>query len=114
MKWFDLENDYDYFADYQNGIYEITGHEYQEFYRGKNISINFNRKVNILYMLKKMDITALFISLRGGSLTILNGGALKKLDVDDINYYYEKYGLCCRDYQKPLDIYMNIQKKNFF
>ena len=29
MKWFDTENDYDYFEDYQDGIYEITGQEYK-------------------------------------------------------------------------------------
>lgn len=111
MKWFDLENDYDYFADYQNGIYEITGHEYQEFYRGKNISINFNRKVNILYMLKKNGYYCFIHQSKGGSLTILNGGALKKLDVDDINYYYENMDTVVEIIKKPLDIYMNIQKR---
>lgn len=110
MKWFDLENDYDYFADYQDGIYEITGHEYQEFHRGKNIMINFNREVNILYMLKKHGYYCFIHESKGGSLTILNGGALKKLDINDINYYYENMASVVALIKKPLDAYTNIQK----
>ena len=110
MKWFDLENDYDCFVDYQDGIYEITSHEYQEFNRGKNIMINFNRKVNILYMLKKNGYYCFIHESEGGSLTILNGGALKKLDIEDINYYYENMDSVIALIRKPLDAYTNIQK----
>lgn len=110
MKWFDLENDYDYFADYQDGIYEITGHEYREFCRGKNIMINFNREVNILYMLKKNGYYCFIHQSKGGSLTILNGGALKKLDMDDVNYYYENMDSVVARIKKPLDAYTKIQK----
>ncbi len=110
MKWFDIENDYDYFADYQDGIYEITGHEYQEFYRGKNIRLNFNREVNILYMLKKNGYYCFIHESAGGSLTMLNGGALKKLEVDDINYYYENMDSVVSFIKKPLDAYTKIQK----
>lgn len=110
LKWFDIENDYDYFADYQDGIYEITGHEYQEFYRGKNIRLNFNREVNILYMLKKNGYYCFIHESAGGSLTMLNGGALKKLEVDDINYYYENMDSVVSFIKKPLDAYTKIQK----
>lgn len=85
MKWFDTENEYDYFVDYQDGIYEITNNEYKEFYRGKNLMINFNREVNTLYMLKKNGYYCFICESMHGSLAILNGGALKKLYKDDIN-----------------------------
>lgn len=59
-----MDGEYDYFGDYEDGIYEITSQEYQDFSRGKNISMTFNRQVNILYMLKRMGITVLFIKQR--------------------------------------------------
>lgn len=110
MKWFDTENDYDYFADYQDGIYEITGQEYKEFYRGKNIRINFNREVNALYMLKKNGYYCFIHESMGGSLTILNGGALKKLNIDNIDYYYERMDSIVAHIKKPLDAYTKIQE----
>lgn len=110
MKWFDLTNDYDYFANYQDGIYEITDHEYREFYRGKNIMISFNREVNILYMLKKNGYYCFIHESKGSSFTILNGGALKKLDIDDINYYYENMDSVIEIIEKPLKAYTNIQE----
>ena len=110
MKWFDIDNDYDYFADYPDGIYEITGREYQEFYRGKNIRINFNREVNILYMLKKNGYYCFIHKSVGRSFTILNGGALMKLDMDDINYYYEKMDSVVALIRKPLNKYTKIQE----
>ncbi len=110
MKWFDTENDYDYFADYEDGIYEITGQEYKEFHRGKNIRINFNREVNVLYMLKKNGYYCFIHESMGGSLTILNGGALKKLDIGNIDYYYENMDSVVAHIKKPLDAYTKIQK----
>ena len=110
MKWFDTENDYDYFADYQDGKYEITGQEYKEFHRGKNIRINFNREVNILYMLKKNGYYCFIHESMGGSFTILNGGALKKLDVNDINYYYENMDSVVAFIRRPLNKYTKIQE----
>ena len=64
LKNFLMDGEYDYFGDHEDGIYEITSQEYQDFYRGKNISMTFNRQVNKLYMLKKMGIIVLFINLR--------------------------------------------------
>ena len=53
LKTFLLDNDYDCFSDYEDGIFEVTGEQYNDFYRGKNISMTFQREVNVLYMLKK-------------------------------------------------------------
>lgn len=110
MKWFDTENDYDYFADYQDGIYEITSQEYKEFHRGKNIRINFNREVNVLYMLKKNGYYCFIHESMGGSLAILHGGALKKLDIDNIDYYYENMDSVVALIAKPLHAYTKIQE----
>ncbi|MCM1245062.1 MAG: metallophosphoesterase [Roseburia sp.] len=110
MKYFDIDTEYDYFADYKDGIYEITGQDYRDFYQGKNIMINFNRKVNILYMLKKNGYYCFIHKSKHGSLSILNGGALKKLDRNNVNYYYDNMDSIIEHIRKPLDIYTNIQQ----
>lgn len=35
LKSFLMDGEYDYFEDYEDGIYEITSQEYQDFSRGK-------------------------------------------------------------------------------
>lgn len=111
MKCFDIEYEYNYFENYDDGIYEITAQEYERFYRSKNIPLNFNRDVNILYMLKKNGYYCFIHESKGGSLTILNGGSRKKLDIDDINYYYENMDSVVAFIKKPLDTYTSVQEK---
>lgn len=114
LKWFELDNEYDYFSDYEDGIYKISADEYRRFYRGKNISITFNREVNVLYMLKKNGYYCFIHESKRGSLTILNGGALKKLNEYDINYYFNNMDAVIAIIRKPLDKYMSIQEKIAF
>lgn len=111
MKCFDIEYEYNYFENYDDGIYEITAQEYERFYRSKNIPLNFNRDVNILYMLKKNGYYCFIHKSKGGSFTILNGGSRKKLDIDDINYYYKNMDSVVAFIKKPLDTYTSIQEK---
>lgn len=111
LKWFDMDNEYDYFSDYEDGIYKITADDYRQFHRGKNIRITFNREVNVLYMLKKNGYYCFIHQSKGGSLTILNGGELKKLDEYDINYYYDNMDAVVATIKKPLDKYTSIQEK---
>lgn len=60
LRSFLLDGKYDYFTDYKDGIYEITKEEYQDFMHGKNITMQFNREVEAIYMLKKSVIIASF------------------------------------------------------
>ena len=43
VKSFCIEYDYDLFSDYADGIYTITKTQYNDFYRGKNIGMDYNR-----------------------------------------------------------------------
>lgn len=111
MKHFDIEYKYNYFDNYDDGIYEITSQEYKRFYRSKNLRMDFDRDVNILYMLKKDGYYCFIHKSKGGSLTILNGGSKKKLDIDNINYYYENMDSVVAFIKKPLEPYTSFQKK---
>lgn len=110
LKSFLMDNEYDFFSDYEDGIHEITGTQYSDFYRGKNISMTFTREVNVLYMLKKNGYYCFIHKAKSGSLTILNGGALKRLEEKDINYYYTHMDEVVSYIGKPLDKYMSIQQ----
>ncbi len=110
LKNFLMNNEYDFFSDYEDGIYEISGAQYNDFYRGKNIQMNFMREVNVLYMLKKNGYYCFIHEANSGSLTILNGGALKRLEETDINYYFAHMDEVVSYIKKPLDKYMSIQQ----
>lgn len=109
MKSFSINNKYDYFSDYKDGIYEITPQEYQDFICGKNMDMNFNRQGNI-YMLKKNGYYCFIFKLKSGSLSILNKGALKKLEQKDIQYYYDNMDTMVAFIKNPLDKYTIYQE----
>ena len=110
LKSFLLDSKYDFFSDYEDGIYKITGAQYNDFYRGKNLQMKFSREIHILYMLKKNGYYCFIHKSKSGSLSILNGGAWKKLETNDIYYYYNHMDGVIAHLKKPLDEYMRIQQ----
>ena len=110
VKYFYLENEYDWFSKYKDGIYQITGDEYVNFYRGKNIHMQFNRD-GIIYMLKKKGYYCFIFETKAKKLSILNGGALKGLTINDINYYYDHMEEEIAYIKSPLDKYTEIQSR---
>ena len=111
LKTFLIDNDYDCFSDYEDGIFEVTSEQNNDFYRGKNISMTFQREVNVLYMLKKNGYYCFIHKSRSGSLTILNGGAMKKLEIQDIQYYYDNMDSMISTIKTPLDEFTSFQKR---
>lgn len=110
LKYFLLDNEYDWFTDYEDGIYEITRDDYIEFYRGKNITITFNREVNELFMLKKKGYYCFIQRNKLGKLTMLNGGALKSLSSCNLEYYYKNMDAEVHYIKAPLSKYQQIQE----
>ena len=106
-----MDNEYDCFSDYQDGIYSITREQYNDFYRGKNLLMNFTREINRLYMLKKQNYYCFIHETKSNSLSILNGGSLKKLRYKNIDYYYEHMDEVIESIQEPLKKYTDYQKK---
>ena len=102
MKYFIIDNSYEYFKDYDDGIYKISPRDYQNFYRGKNIQMNFNRPVDFIYMLKKNNYYCFIFKGKNGSLSILNGGNLKKLELNYVEYYYDNINEMIAAIQTPL------------
>lgn len=110
LKYFQIDLDHDFFSDYKEGVHSITRDDYIRFYRGKNIKLTFNRKYDELYMLKKNGYY-LFLLEQNGNLYILNGGQIKRVDYDDVKYYYYNMEEQIAKIKKPLDEYTEYQKK---
>lgn len=105
LKNFLMDWEYDYFSDYEDGIYEITAQAYQDFMRGTNISMDFSRKIHILYMLKKNGYYCFIHKSKQGLLSILHGGILKRLEHKDIQYYYDHMDQMIATIKTPMDKY---------
>lgn len=111
LKNFLINGEYDYFCNFEDGVYEITSQEYQDFFRGKNTCMNFNRQINTIYMLKKNGYYCFINKEITGSLSIMNGGALKKLDVKNVQYYYDNMDTMVAAIKAPLEKYTTYQKR---
>ena len=111
MKYFEVETVADYFQDYEDGIYQISPDDYRAFYRCKKLSMTFTRDTNVLYMLKNDGYYCFIHQAKDGSLSILNGGSLKRLKGKDIQYYYENMPVVIAQIRNPLDQYTNFQER---
>lgn len=110
LKYIEIDNTFDYFSDYSDGIYEISSDEFINFYHGKNIRLDFNRKINILYMLKKENYYCFIHKNKNNQLNIMNGGALKRLPEKDIEYYYSKMDTVISLLKDPFNKYTKYQE----
>ncbi len=111
LKSFLIDNEYDCFDDYSDGIFSISKEQYQDFYRGKNINMAFNREINDLYMLKRNGYYCFLHESKNGVLTILNGGQMRKLPVSSLRYVYEHMDSMITATKTPLDKYSACQKQ---
>lgn len=111
LKYFYMENEYDFFSDYNDGVYEITKEQYKDFYHGKNIQMDFNREINVLYMLKRNGYYCFIHKSKSASLSILNGGTLRKLKEKDVHYYYNNMIRVISYIHKPLDVFSKFEKQ---
>lgn len=110
-KWFETDGQYDYFDDYSDGVYKISKKEYISFYRGKNNQLSFNRDYKTIIMLKKNGYYCFIVESKPGKLCILNGGSMKSLSSNDVNYYYENMDSVIAAIRGPFDKYTDIQKQ---
>lgn len=95
---------YDIFADYEDGIYEISKNQYLDFNRGKGVNMSYSRREGAIYMLKRNGIY-MFLLNKKDKLYILNGGKIGKLINQDMDYYYRNMINYSDAINKNMDIY---------
>lgn len=88
LKYINLPKTYSWFRNYNDGISEISRLDYMLFYEGLNISIELNYDFDKLYMVKRNNFYIFFLENKN-KLYILKGGAKIKIEIQDLNYYYE-------------------------
>ena len=87
FKSFEIDSQYDPFAHYQDGIYEISPEDYQDFNRGRGISMGRPLQYKgTLYMIKRNDCYMFFLKSR--SLCLLSGGKRTRVD-HDLTYFFD-------------------------
>ena len=98
LKMFDMLRSYDFFVDRGDGIYSISPQEYRRFNSCMGIAVNYGRDKEVI-MLKRSGLYMFLLESSKGKISLLNGGALKHLDYNDVEYYYqnmERYALNIR------------------
>ena len=78
---------YDPFEEWPDGIHEITTVQYEDFNRGRGISMDPFKRKGTIWMLKR-DGTYMFVFSSGANLNLLVGGRLNRL-YHPKEYYYE-------------------------
>ena len=111
LKYLYVNSKYDTFVDYKDGIYNIDKEKYIDFNRGKNICISFSRKYQNLYMLKKQGFYMFIMETLKGTFCILNGGAIKSLPKESVEYFYKHMNEVIDYLQYPLNAYTELQNK---
>lgn len=111
FKSFSVELGYNWFNDYKDGIYEISREDYIKFYRGINENVTFNRDFVNLYMIKSKKTYMFLLKTNKGPLKILNGGSIKNVCKQDLNYFYDNLLKYSKSVSMFLSKYDSFQKK---
>lgn len=112
FKYLMTSKEFDIFQDYIDGIYEITREQYILFYYGIGNRIDFNRKFEKLFMLKRNGTYCFLIKFNNSNdLKLLNGGSYKNVGKHDLNYFYENLVNYSNSVKLFLESYENFQKQ---
>lgn len=98
---------YDPFEKYDDGIYKITSAEYMAFNRGRGILSSGCNYVGTLYVLKRNNIY-MFLLHSSTSLCLMAGGERKKLENNDIKYYYDNMSNYWQSLMKTMEPYKKV------
>ncbi|MFI3167500.1 MAG: metallophosphoesterase [Bacillota bacterium] len=89
LKAFRMSNTYDIFRYYDDGKYIIDRVQYIELNRGMKIQCVCNRINGSIHMLKKHNNYCFFYE-ENDKIYLMNGGAIRKVDNQDLDYYFDR------------------------
>lgn len=111
LKYFDTAGTIDIFEEWEDGIYQITPEQYVDFNCGKQIRVKCNRQHKAIHMLKKLGYYMFVMESSSGNLCIMNGGSIKKLPYNDLEFLYFKMDSIITKLKSPLDVFTRMQSK---
>lgn len=92
LKFFTTSRLLDLFRHYCDGIHEISKEQYMAFYSGMNMSMNYRRRTGVINMVKSDRVYMFFLNEKGRTY-LLNGGVIRKVEISDLDYYYDNLSL---------------------
>lgn len=98
---------YDPFERWDDGIYEISAEQYQEFNWGRGIPMSEFRREGELYVIKREKVYMFFMKRK--NLCVLDGGRPRKAEFE-IEYYYDNLLHYYETIQARLSPYRNALK----
>lgn len=116
LKYIILGGYYNIFESILDGIYEISRQQYIDFNYGLGIHCELNRLEGKLLMCKNNKYYMFFIQKqKSNKLYLLDGGIIKKLEINNIEYYYNNMVPFCSLIKKGTSKYfkaLEILSKN--
>lgn len=106
-----IDNDYDWFADYDDGIFKIDKADYIRFCRGISSFIRFRREYKNIYMVKRNKYYVFLAENSKKELLILNGGKTKNLGRRSLDYFYENLPIFAQCINTQMAKYCSAQKE---
>ena len=110
LKYAPFSYGFDWFIDFKDGVHEINRTDYENFYRGFNETVCFKRDYKKLYFLKRDGTYMFLLESAKGTLSILNGGSIRKAGNHTINYFYENMSNYANSIRLFLKGYDELQK----
>lgn len=103
FKQIPIDFGFDWFADYPDGIHEITKEDYFNFYRGIGEKMSFNRNYEKIFMVKREGNYLFLMKTIKGKMMILSGGQIRKAGDHPLQYFYENMA----NYSKSVSLYLS-------
>jgi predicted MPP superfamily phosphohydrolase len=114
LKYFTISDLTDIFHYYSDGVYEITKEKYMEFNRYIGIHMEYFKRNGKIYMVKSSGRYMFFYeddAIKTGRKYILNGGSLKSLHHQNLEYYLEHMPIYAQGIENILAPYYNALKR---
>lgn len=108
VKQFYCKNSFDLFSNTSDGIHKISKDDYKDYMRGKNITMQLNRETDKLYLVKKHDYHC-FIHESRGTISIMNGGVMKKIpEACNVQYIYDNLDAVISIIEEPMSVFNKL------
>ena len=111
FKHFYLSRKSNWFDIYQDGIYEVSIDDYENFYQGLSLRMDLSRSFKCIHLIKRDGAHMFIAENQRGQLRLLNGGRLRVIPQRPLTYYFEKLGVLLENVKLYFGPYFSKQKE---
>lgn len=111
FKHFYLSRKSNWFDVYQDGIYEVSIDDYENFYQGLSLRMDLSRSFKCMHLIKRDGAHMFIAENQRGQLRLLNGGRIRVIPQRPLTYYFEKLGVLLENVKLYFGPYFSKQKE---